>query len=115
MAGQRLENGNRTHLVLATGTLVFQNKTCHNFQEILKHTPDDHPERINLEMAVEKMLEACSEVNERKREYEEIEKQTLQVQLLLEPWSCKKPKDCKVVKCQGVALSSDDSMRLTYR
>jgi hypothetical protein len=28
----------------------------------LKHTPEDHPERLNLERAVEKMLEACSEV-----------------------------------------------------
>ena len=36
-------------------------------------------ERINLEMAVQKMLEACSEVNEMKREHEEIEKQNIQV------------------------------------
>jgi hypothetical protein len=53
------------------------------FQEILKLTPDDHPERVNLEMAVEKMLEACSEVNERKREHEEIEKQNVQVRLFI--------------------------------
>jgi hypothetical protein len=34
-------------------------------------------------MAVEKMLEACSEVNERKREHEEIEKQNVQVRLFI--------------------------------
>jgi len=34
-----------------------------------------------LATAVEKMLEACSEVNEKKREHEEIEKQNLQVRL----------------------------------
>ena len=45
----------------------------------MKHTPEEHPERVNLELAVEKMLEACSDVNERKREHEEIEKQNLQV------------------------------------
>ena len=38
---------------------------------------------MNLELAVEKMLEACSDVNERKREHEEIEKQNLQVGLKL--------------------------------
>ena len=48
----------------------------------MKLTPEDHPERPNLELAVERMLEACSEVNERKREHEEIEKQNLQVKIL---------------------------------
>jgi hypothetical protein len=63
--------------------IYFFNKCFFFFQEILKLTPDDHPERVNLEMAVEKMLEACSEVNERKREHEEIEKQNVQVRLFI--------------------------------
>lgn len=50
-------------------------------QEILRHTPEDHQERQNLENAVQKMLEACSDVNEKKREHEEIEKQNLQVKI----------------------------------
>jgi hypothetical protein len=40
----------------------WSSKNLFNLQEILKHTPEDHPERLNLERAVEKMLEACSEV-----------------------------------------------------
>jgi hypothetical protein len=45
-------------MIQAAGLLKF----LFNLQEILKHTPEDHPERLNLERAVEKMLEACSEV-----------------------------------------------------
>lgn len=47
-------------------------------KEIEKRTSEDHPDRGNLTLAVEEMTKACEQVNERKREFEDAEKQNAQ-------------------------------------
>ena len=61
---------------------------CHRFlkyhlllQEILKRTPDDHPDYVNLKLATEQMVKAGASVNEKKREQEECEKKERQDEL----------------------------------
>jgi len=50
-------------------------------QEILKRTPDDHPDYVNLKLATEQMVKAGASVNEKKREQEECEKKERQDEL----------------------------------
>lgn len=42
-------------------------------QEIFKRTPDDHPDYVNLQLAMEQMVKAGEVVNEKKREHEEAD------------------------------------------
>lgn len=44
-------------------------------QEILKRTSEDHPDYVNLRLAVDEMIKAGEQVNEKKREQEEAEMQ----------------------------------------
>lgn len=44
-------------------------------KEILKHTPDEYSDHLNISKACEEMLRIGQEVNEQKREHEESEKQ----------------------------------------
>jgi len=41
----------------------------------LKHTPEDYPDYASISRACDEMLRVGSEVNEKKREYEESERQ----------------------------------------
>ena len=50
-------------------------------QEILKRTPDDHTDFVNLKLATEQMVKAGAAVNEKKREQEEREKKDRQDEL----------------------------------
>ena len=61
-------------------TLPFQRLLKYHLllAEVLKHTPEDHPEHMELTQAHDYMKNFNSEVNEAKREKEEVEKQLIQ-------------------------------------
>ena len=61
-------------------TLPFQRLLKYHLllAEVLKHTPEDHPEHMELTQAHDYMKNFNSEVNEAKREKEETEKQMIQ-------------------------------------
>ena len=61
-------------------TLPFQRLLKYHLllAEVLKHTPEDHPEHTELTQAHDYMKNFNSEVNEAKREKEEMEKQLIQ-------------------------------------
>jgi len=46
------------------------------FKELLKHTPDDHPDKPNLEKALQKTKQSASYVNEERRKAESYNKMT---------------------------------------
>ena len=77
---------------------------CFSSQELLKHTPPDHPDHEPLQAAVQVMRDVASSINERKRKVENLSS-IAEWQLGVEAWQVRTRSQCQESSFQTATFS----------